>query len=277
MSAKEIVVRGDSLYGKMRAKVLVREDPKGLGRVGVYIPRIMGIIADANESKEKLSTTPSSTSLDDNNKLDSSSSVTETNYVWANRISYDFLTNTESCGEWRIPPVGAQIFVEFIDGDPQQLYYFPFGPCDLQNAKKLQNSAKDGSPDQELVYLSLTGDSIGFDHSDSKDEVFITMKNGEQIKIDSVNDEVTVLTKDSGCKVSMKEKIIKVTADTLNAEVKEANIKASSKVVVESSGDLVLSSPDSKTWQPNCLPNCLLTGGPHGGKGAGITMLKGAK
>jgi hypothetical protein len=275
MIAKEIALKGSDLRGKMRAIVLVRKDPSKLGRIGVYIPRIMGMITNFSSSSETNKTAKSTDNS--NNELILSDLIKTSNYIWAKPAAFCFLTKDQQSGDWRIPPLGAEIFVEFIDSDPQQLYFMPYGPVDIKNPRVLPNDAEAGSPDQELIYQDLENGTIGFDHSDGKSEFFITLKDGQKIKIDRINDNISIETKSSAANISLKGGKISVTASEIAASCKKLEVTASESAVVESNGSLSLVTNDSSVWQPNCMSVCPLTLMSHGGPSAGIVLLKGTK
>ena len=74
----------------------------------------------------------------------------------------------------------------------------------------------------------------------------------------------------------------KITMDTSGVLIED---KTKNKVTMNTSGirvhpfagkDLVFQTVTSALWNPNILPNCIFSGAPHGGSGAGITDLKGS-
>lgn len=47
------------------------------------------------------------------------------------------------------------------------------------------------------------------------------------------------------------------------------------QIILSSMAGIMIKTPTGQLWQPNILPNCLVTGAPHGGAAAGITHMVG--
>ena len=250
MNLASVLKPGANLCGVMEGTVLDREDPNNQGRVGVFIPRVMGLIPNsATKSTDMLQVTPTS-ERDDINSVAGVATIKGINYLWAKRAS----RTGENFGEWTIPPVGAVVFVFFLDGDPTQLYYLPFGPGDRN---KIPSKAK--NPDDVVIQETIHGSKIGFTGGD-EEEFYIELPDGSGIKIVPKDQEILMMTKDSSAKVSMKNDTITVIA---------------TNVILEGT-DITLKTVDGMLWKPNIVPNCPLGGFPHGGPAGGINHIKGA-
>jgi len=249
MSLASVLKPGANLNGIMEGTVLDRDDPDKQGRVGVFIPRVMGLIPNsASKSVDMMSITPT-TDRDDINSVSGTATIKGVNYLWAKRAN----RTGENFGEWVIPPVGASVFVFFLDDDPTQLYYLPFGPGDRN---KLPSKAK--SPDDVVIQETINKSKIGF--TGGKDEEFyVELPDGSGIKITPKNKEIVLMTKDSKAKISMKNNAIKIIADNVTLQ----------------GNDVTFKTPDGVLWKPNIVPNCPLGGFPHGGPAGGIQHLKG--
>ena len=120
------------------------------------------------------------------------------------------------------------------------------------NTNELEYKTDQYKIDNGNVQVSLDGDVVDISASDTKTETTgdAEISAGGNAKIDGgTNTEISAGT------------TVKVNANTsieLNAT------------------QITIKTPDSAPWQPSIIPNCLFTGAPHGGPGAGIVNLKGS-
>ena len=254
MSLADILKPGVSLDGLMEGVVLNRNDPKKEGRVGVFISRVMGLMANSSSEEKSKLITPSTNKIDDNNSISGTANINGINYLWAKRAT----RNGDNYGEWLIPPVGSSVFVFFLDNDPTQLYYLPFGPGDRSKRTVDINNA--------IIHETAGGSKIGFrfkekDKEYSEDQFYVELPDGSGIQIDSKEGTIEVMTKSAAAKISMKsDGAINITGDKLTVGANE--------IIIQTPVGAVL-------WQPNIVGMCPLGGFPHGGKQAGISDLKG--
>jgi hypothetical protein len=247
---------GVNLHGLMEGVVLNRNDPKKEGRVGVFISRVMGLIPNSSEEEDSILIVDKESSKDDDaNAVSGTAIVNGVNYLWAKRASRcgkDF-------GEWIIPRVGTSVFVFFLDGDPTQLYYLPFGPGDRCKRSK--------DIDDAVIHETPGGSKIGFSFTSVKDvylddTFYVELPDGSGIKIDSKNGTIDVMTKSSAAKIEMK---------------KDGAINIIGDKLAISGNEIVLNTPKGAIlWKPNIVPNCPLGGFIHGGEPA-ISDLKGGQ
>lgn len=271
MSVINSLIPGCDLNGFMVGKILTRDDQTKRGRVGVYIPRVMNLISNSNEQKEDSITSKDTSSNDDNNELSGTVTLKSVNFLWAKRATDRYKHDKTSLGRWVVPPIGASVFVFFLDGRPDQLYYLPFGPDDGIT------DTSEGNPDLEIIHESIKGGSIAFDSTEDVEKFYIQLSEGQGIEIDIKDNKIFMHNKENAATVELKEKEINVKADTINVEGTDVTVKGSSSVTIDAStGKITLKTPDSALWQPNILPQCPLAGIPHGGKGGGIQNLGGS-
>ena len=265
----------DSLYGKMKAKVLLNSDPSKKGRIGVFIPRVMGIIGNSNEKTEETEMPNSDSKNDSNNAVSSKSPLTKVNYIWAKPAQYTLYGGSFVSGEFKVPPVGSKVFVEFIDGNPEDLYYLPYGPADQTDGLDFAPyAASKGSEYVEIILKSLAGSITGFDSTSGTDKFFLIMKDGAQITVDGKENAILISTKDSAAKINCSGSAINITCDNANVKGKNVTVSSDSNTIIDG-GTVEIKTPDGLLWQPNVFTNCLIAGVPHGGAGAGISCLKG--
>jgi phage baseplate assembly protein gpV len=250
MSLLNIIKPGANLHGLMEGIVLDRDDPKKEGRVGVFISRVMGLIPNSSSKEPGQLITSSTSKDDDSNAVSGQAALSSINYLWAKRANRNGKSNF---GEWIIPTVGSSVFVFFLDGDPTQLYYLPFGPGD-RNSKP----SKAANVNEVVLHQTLSGSKIGFSNG-GKDKFYVELPDGSGIIISPKEQTVEIMTKDSAAKVAMKEGKIDIKAES----------------VTIAANDIILKTPDGALWMPNIVPNCPLGGFPHGGQQAGLTHIKG--
>lgn len=86
--------------------------------IGIFIPKLMCDIEQANVAREK-SVFLNSNMIKNQNKIEFSNEIKECNYIICKPLNVrGSLTN--------LAPIGSQIFLEFLDGDPKKAYYLPF-------------------------------------------------------------------------------------------------------------------------------------------------------
>ena len=251
MNLVNILKPGVNLDGVMEGVVLNREDPKNEGRVGVFISRVMGLIANSSKEEKSKLITADTKKNDDNNAISGTAVISGVNYLWAKRAS----RTGDKFGEWIIPPVGTSVFVFFLDGDPTQLYYLPFGPGD--------RSKMTSSVDNAIIHQTVGGSKIGFNfENDKKDKFYVELPDGSGIIIDTNEKSVTVMTSGNAAKIELKDSEIKVVGDKVTVAGKE----------------IYLNTPvGAQLWKPNIVPKCPLGDFPHGGEAGGVMDLKGGK
>ena len=289
-----LILGGHDLNGKMKAIVLTNDDPKKLGRVGVYIPRVMALIPNSNEKEEGKDSVSGSVPDKFASDMDvkGSNTLQYVNYIWAKPFMYGYYKDGVSGGEWKIPPVGAKVIVEFIDSDPQQLYYMPFAPYDEEGGFEFDPYETDGTGTVsiEVLYKSLNRNIILFDSTEDKDIFVIKMKSGMTFQMDAKNNTIELYTNDKETNVKIDNANVAVTTKsgdvTVNTEGGSVTTNTSSGAIsaISDTGDITLKTStgkihlgtcDSLLWAPNIMTNCPLLTVPHGGISAGINNLDG--
>lgn len=268
MSQFRFLKAGNDLTGKMKATVIKIDDPDKRGRIGVYIPRVMQLIDNFNnENTEKETSVSLDSKYTKDNSINGSTTIDSVNYLWAKPFRYGWFTKTNDGGDWRIPPLGATVIVEFIDGNPRDLYYMPFSPYDNDEGLDADPYNKDltGSTELEVLLKSLKGSIIGFDSTDDNNKFFLCTTSGVKIIIDD-KEKISISTK-------TQEDAVVIEKDTILVTAEKATVIASD-TTIEGSNTLTIKSPDGARWFPNAITVCPITNIPHGGVGAGLTKLK---
>jgi hypothetical protein len=259
------VIDSSVLFGRMWGNVVENVDPEKRGRIGVYIPRVMALID--NFGDPDTDTKVKAPKADD---LGGSKVEFKTpNFMWARPLTEWRRNDTGSFGRFCIPPVDTKILVEFIDGDPKELYWYPLSPIaeDDEQSEPLPvpgESIPDGNPYTERLWKSLGGSSFGFTQigdENKHDKFWVEMKKGGRITITETDDGTTIEVDSPG--------MTNIVA-TKDIHVKGRNIALEGDTVT-------LLTSDSAPWIPNTMPICPFTGAPHGitkGSPAGPDIVK---
>jgi len=86
--------------------------------IGVYFPKLMCDIEKANQPREK-KVTLNSMMIKNQNKRDFNPYVNEANYLLCTPLETRGMT-------MNLAPIGSQVFIEFLDGDPKKAFYLPY-------------------------------------------------------------------------------------------------------------------------------------------------------
>ena len=117
-------------------------------------------------------------------------------------------------------------------------------------------------------FNTITMDAAGISVSDYSANSLVTTFTGS-VWTDKNGNTVTL----SADGTDIKDKTgneIKMTSDGITAKDINGN-----EVIMAAAG-ITLKTGDATPWMPNIVPNCIFSGSPHGGSGAGIVKLTGA-
>ena len=117
-------------------------------------------------------------------------------------------------------------------------------------------------------FNTITMDAAGISVSDYSANSLVTTSTGS-VWTDKNGNTVTL----SADGTDIKDKTgneIKMTSDGITAKDINGN-----EVIMAAAG-ITLKTGDATPWMPNIVPNCIFSGSPHGGSGAGIVKLTGA-
>ena len=225
----------ETLQNNFLSAIVVRtDDPLKEGRIAVNIPILSmdgsykpeEIVLNSNSKKVKINNAEESLS----SKLDSS------NYLWARPTNYvdsneNVLNITKNAGTYKIPKIGSNIMVFFLNNDPQQLYYMPFTLTvkgeTISGTNILDKESWDSEKDKPNIQaIEFTNEDI-IEHNDKKSyfrlaktsgyeiiviessdrkEIMMKTPNNNSIKIDDLNpDNISILTSE-GHSIKMSDK-----------------------------------------------------------------------
>jgi hypothetical protein len=190
----------------MEGQVVRNCDPKGEGRIGVFIPKIM-FENDYNEDPYDFDNDSLINKKDsevvkielDSGKLtkyvlnykathkdgtspdfeDTEKKFKQINYIWVRPTSFYDEFNAKSgnqynAGSYRVPRVGASVFVFFLDSDPQKGYYLPITPTKESDELTFTDTTKPCStwnnvktrPYMDIIRSYFTGMRIEADNKE---------------------------------------------------------------------------------------------------------------
>ena len=179
--------------GMMRGIVKRRDDPKGQGRVAVYIPRLMGHQSQSAKPKEN-KIPPGGANYAETSEIKNAQIVNVSNYIWCRPIEYisdDSSSPNSTNGSYRVPQLEQTVFVFFEDSDPQKPYYYPFGPTKEGQVIPMENlegsesnkSNVTNKPNIHVLSELPNGNIIGFDYNEGTNAFIIKFANGHYIRI----------------------------------------------------------------------------------------------
>jgi hypothetical protein len=197
-----------NLNGFLTGTVMINDDPKKEGRIGVWIPKLMGNISKNGQPKMDKESFTNNMQANENN-INPNSPISNSNYWWVrptNMVdvakqteqykengdkveSYNLETVQSSQGSYRVPRLGQEIIVIFLDGDPQKGYYLPLTPTTTQEViDALHIYNKDNWNDLskkkniEVIREYWNGNIIAVDTNPETNTLTITFDDGEGSK-----------------------------------------------------------------------------------------------
>lgn len=228
MTAYSGSLKKPSFSGIKRGTVINNVDPSGDGSVAVIIHELMDSHNPEDEitspelkkslNKEALENTEHNTYDDD---------IKEVNFFWArqcqlvdssprektvtakiNKVSSNATSGTHqeanigttltdpktayrsNTGRYKIPRVGTEVFLFFENGDPQKLFYFPFGPSlegQVTPMDMVEEEAFKDSPEKKVNIDVLSelcnGNVLYMNGNPEENNLAIKFSNGHRFKI----------------------------------------------------------------------------------------------
>ena len=200
------------------AKVVSVNDDKSLGRIEVFIPKLMHLFMENSEEiTQKNINNQFESNLDSKyNVKPFKGSVSSKNTIKAMPF---FGALSKESGNFIVPDKGSIISVFFVNDDITQCHYFPYGRS-FNNTKldfgSLMESS-DGDPNCKVLYKGRNATLLGFNEDKAK---FFLQVNGSKISIDK--NEI-IITNTKGDIVKMDGNINVTTGG--NVVVSGANIR----------------------------------------------------
>ena len=263
--------------GFFEGTVVTNDDPKKQGRVGVAIKRLMPFAGSYTKIVENRETVVKNNNKDSNDNISGTSQgLKATNFIWCNRASNRFEYHDEEAnkraetGSFIVPPVGAVVFVIFLNEDIRYPYYLPFGPA-VEGSSTLKNSTIEGDTGVDLMHETINGDTIGFENDNQ--QFFLQMSDKSGVLVDAKEKKIVINTAEDAAVISLDNDKIQIIANEVNVQASKVNVTADETYL--DSKVISLKSNDSQKWAPNIITNCPLGGFVHGGIPAGIKDLKG--
>lgn len=247
--------------GKCRAIVVKRDDPTMQGCIGVIIPKLMPysdpakgkvIERDMQMDKEGISN-PEIKGMIKN-------AVKTSNFMWARPLK-------EATGRYRIPYLHSTVYVEMEDGDPQKLYYYPYGPSQegestsMDTAGMTKDSYVPGNKpnihiletfkDGTILYYNENGGTreygikfaSGFEFvmgdNAEKQGFLLTTTKGDKITIDQLNQNILIATS-LGHQFVLDDKNQNISVKSTGGKSILMDDKADNVTIVDNGGNTIL-------------------------------------
>jgi len=176
----------------------------------------------------------------------------------------DFSFIGSNLGSFIVPTVGTIVNVYFDNDD----IYLPKYTTKVLDKSKLEEMTANYSTDYP--------DTMVFFETDAGDYFKI---NRNTLDMEFRHASGLLINVDKNGNIEMDN--TKTSEGNFNINISGSAKVTSGKDITFQSGPgqpikMVSGDGTSVLWQPNLLPNCLFTGAPHGGPGAGITGIKGS-
>lgn len=179
------------LLGTYCGIVKENRDPTRLGRLKVFVPTVFGVAGKTTEE------------------------IGIENLPWALPVGLPAGGSDASGGIDWLPEVGDQVFVRFLDGEPEKPIW-EWGMQTIDQAKELELHDYDATTDRpKRAGLTRYGNTI--DLTDG--QLVITSKNGYSVAItDGEEDGKVVITSNLGHKVTLDDSTKRLTIETPNGQ-----------------------------------------------------------
>jgi hypothetical protein len=168
-----------------RAKVMINQDDRMDGRIGVYIPEFHSHLSNEEAGMQKMILGEAS----------SKSYITAAPMLEINQSKIDTAVYQTNSGNYNVPRQGSYVLVFFLNNDPQQCFYFPKGfslPYPDQRIQGMNLDLKDkidfadvsAKPNMDLREF-FNGTISGWNLNDENNEYFLIFDNGTEIRLGS--------------------------------------------------------------------------------------------
>lgn len=270
----------DHINGNFFSGIVVRvDDPLLEGRVAVNIPSL-SLIASHVKEEIKLSGTGQGFTINDSTSI--TSKLESSNYLWARPTNFveaneNSMNLTNNGGKYKVPKIGTNIVLFFMDNDPQKLYYMDATLTvkgELVSGKNIKDTDTWASAtDKHLIQMyEFTNEDIlehndklgylrfaktaGYEaiivDNDKEKEFKVKTPSGHMIKLDEKNNNNFHLNTASGHIMIMSDKdaIIKVTTagghilsiDDKGKKISLTSTGGNSVVINDNTGNIEINS-----------------------------------
>ena len=136
MQQRDGLETNNSFEGLIVGKVIDNRDPLMEGRVKVFSPKLMPD-KSYDEAPVKVNYTSRANNVINTNSFgNTTTELNEVNGLWARPTqlfesgdtNWNQKQSLNNSGSLRIPRIGSQVFLYYLDGDPNKCYYLPLSP-----------------------------------------------------------------------------------------------------------------------------------------------------
>lgn len=221
-SSSQDQVRGLSFSGNFRARVVNNVDPKGEGRLGVFIPALITEVPNNLETPKASIGVIAPTLFANQKELGLSQQVKRDNYIWARPCAH-LVENGSAAGNhggsFRVPTNGTMVTVFFEGEDPNRPYWMPYSPTvngdviagtNLGMGMNVQNAAanwRDPAKKTKVHVLAEhdNGNVVYIDGNDNNNAFVIRWANGHTLSIGHAAESGIIMQTERGHLVQLDE------------------------------------------------------------------------
>jgi len=257
------LVRDLDLGGFFRGVVVERVDPRGEGRVGVFIPSLLTEAPAHTETPSKGQAVLAKDLFHNADDLAIPTAVKTSNYIWARPCS-GLVENGRAVanagGDYRIPQVGTVVRVWFEHKDPNRPYYDLATPTvngdvvaatNLGKGTNVTTAAANWSDPAKKVNIRVlhedaTGNVVYIDGNKDNNALVLRWANGHTLSIGHAAESGIVLETEKGHRLQLDENSqeIRVTTHSGNAKLV---LKDDGSVTVTNTGPTTVTSKGPTT------------------------------
>jgi len=267
-----------NLSGIMEAQVVKNDDPTGEGRIGVFIPKLMfenDYDEDPWEDKNKVEIKLDVGKLYKNilnfqKDFDGSGTLGDLkfkkiNFIWVRPTSFfnAFTSgkgNEYNTGSYRVPRVGAPVFIFFLDEDPQKGYYLPISPTKNGDELTFPETPKNKNPfvdifDKKKKDVKKWTDDTWYKDDKKKRyniDIIRSYFSGMRIEANNENHSISIVN-NIGDRIIVSPRGIEIFGNFTvygNFKVYDENC-IPEKILKEKNKELVLDKPEDYNYHPS--------------------------
>ena len=250
-------VRDLDLGGTFRGVVVNRVDPRGEGRLGVFLPALFTEAPAQTETPAPGVTVLPQALFENQGDLGVAQSVKTDNYIWARPAAF-LVENGRAAdnagGGYRVPRLGTVVRVYFESADPNKPYWEPFtltvngdvvAGRELGKGTNVTNAAASWrdpakKPDIDVIREYDSGNVIYVDGNADNNALVIRWANGHTLSIGHAAESGIVLQTQKGHLVQLDEN---------SAEIRIRTQSGNSSVVLKDDGTVVIRNSSTTLLQ----------------------------
>jgi hypothetical protein len=243
-------VRGLDFSGHFRARVVNNIDPKGEGRLGVFIPALITEVPNNLDKPQPSVGAIPPTLFANQHELGLSSQVKRDNYVWARPCAH--LVESGGGGSFRVPSSGTMVTVYFEGNDPNKPYWMAASPtingdvpagANIGKGTNVETSAANWKDPAKKVNIHViaehdNGNVMYMDSNADTNAFVLRWAGGHTVSVGDAAESGIILQTAKGHKVQLDENSTEIRVQTHTGQV---------RIVLSDSGDITITNTGNTT------------------------------